>query len=95
MATLSWIERGFADLFLGGIPKDVSVERAAEYFRKAIALNPTHINHHLELGLTLEKLKKKQEATKEYEKAISLPTRDIDDGKYKATAKRRLAALKK
>ncbi len=36
MANLGWIQRKFADLFLGGIPKDASNENAIASFKKAI-----------------------------------------------------------
>jgi len=95
MATLSWLEKTFADMFLGGVPKDVSVERAAGYFRQAIAINPSHIAHHFELAKTLEILKKPREAIGEYEKALALPKGDADDDDYKATSRDRLKALRK
>ena len=95
LATLSWIEKKFANIFLGGIPKEASVEKAAECFQKAIQLNPTHINHHLELGLTYEKLNRKELAIAEYEKVLELPKSDADDDTYKALAEKRLKKLKK
>jgi tetratricopeptide (TPR) repeat protein len=95
MATLSWLEKTFADMFLGGIPKDVSVSRADEYFRRAIAINPGHINHHYERGKTLELLKRPEEAIGEYETALALPKRDADDARYKKEAEERLVVLRK
>ena len=94
MATLGWIQKQFANLFLGGIPKDASVEEAANCFKKAIEINPGHINHHLELAITYEELKQKNLAIEEYQKVIELPIKDSDDETHKVEAKERLEKLK-
>jgi len=93
LATLSWIEKKFANLFLGGVPKEASLDKAVEYFKKAIELNPGHINHYLQLGITYEKLGNKEEAKKAYQKVLELPVKDADDPKYKEEAKKRLDKL--
>ncbi len=93
LATLNWIERNFANMFLGGVPKEASVEKAAECFKKAIELNPGHINHHLELAITYEKLGKKDLAIEEYKKVLELPKKDADDDKYKKIAQEKLKKL--
>jgi len=93
MATLGWIQRQFANAFLGGVPKDASVEEAANCFKKAIELNPSHINHHLELALTYEELKEKDLAKEEYQKVLELPEKDSDDKFLKEEAQKRLSKL--
>lgn len=93
MATLGWIQKQFANLFLGGIPKDASVKEAANCFKKAIEINPGHINHHLELAITYEKLKQKDLAIEEYKKVLELPKKDSDDEIHKMEAKERLGKL--
>lgn len=93
MATLGWLQRKFADLFLGGVPKDASVDSAKVCFQRAIELNPGHINHHLELALTYEELKLKQEAIAEYQMVLDLPKKDADDDSYKEQATKRLKKL--
>lgn len=93
MATLGWIQRQFANVFLGGVPKNASVEEAANCFKKAIELNPSHINHHLELGLTYEKLKEKDLAKEEYREVLDLPIKDSDDKLHKEEARKRLSKL--
>lgn len=95
LATLSWIEKKFANMFLGGVPKEASVQKAAECFQKAIELHPEHLNHYLELGLTYEELKQKEPAIAQYQKVLELPVADADDEGYKATARERLEKLKK
>ena len=80
-------------MFLGGVTKEASVENAAKCLKKAIEINPGHINHHLELGITYEKLKEKDLAIAEYKKALELPKKDADDDRYKKDAKERLGKL--
>lgn len=94
ISTLSWIEKQFANIFLGGIPKEASVEKAAECLKKAIQIRSGHINHHLELGITYGELDKKDLAIKEYEKVLELPISDADDKDHKAEAEKRLEELK-
>ncbi len=94
MATLNWVQRNFANIFLGGVPKEASVEKSAECFQKAIDLNPGHINHYLELGETYEELKMKDQALAQYEKLLELPVKDSDDEDHKADARERIKKLK-
>jgi len=93
MATLGWIQRQFANVFLGGVPKDASVEESANCFKKAIELNPGHINHHLELAYTYEELNEKELAKQEYQKVLDLPEKDSDDKDHKLNAEKRLKKL--
>jgi Tfp pilus assembly protein PilF len=94
MATLGWIQRQFANLFLGGIPKDASIEESANCFKEAIEINPGHINHHLELAITYEELKQKDLAKEEYQRVLDLPEKDSDDKSHKLEAQKRLEKLK-
>ena len=93
LANLSWIERGFANIFLGGVPKDASDENALKCFQKAVELKPGYINHHLELGITYEMMDMKEKARIEYQKCIDLPKSASDDDKYKQEAKERMEDL--
>jgi Tfp pilus assembly protein PilF len=93
MATLGWIQRNFANIFLGGVPKEASVEKSAECFQKAIEIRPNHINHHLELAITYEKLDMKEKAAEEYNLVLQLPKKDADDDTYKKEAQERLKKL--
>ncbi|MCB9057650.1 MAG: tetratricopeptide repeat protein [Calditrichae bacterium] len=93
IANLSWIERGFADMFLGGVPKDASNEAAVQNFKKAIELNPNYINHYLELGLTYELMDKDDLAIEAFKKCLELPETSDDDAQHKITAKEQLEDL--
>jgi tetratricopeptide (TPR) repeat protein len=93
LANLSWVEKTFANIFLGGVPKEASNEGAAACFEKAIEINPTHINHHLELALTYELMGEKDKARTEFQKCLDLPKTDSDDDTYKAQAEERLKKL--
>ncbi len=94
VATLNWIERKFADLFFGGVPKDASLEKAVDCLRKAVELNDAHINNHLELGITYEMVGEKDKAILEYRRVLELPISDSDDKVHKKEAKRRLTGLR-
>lgn len=93
LANLSWIERGFANMFLGGVPEEASDENAVAAFKKAIEINPGFINHHLELGMTYEMMDMEEEARSEYQKCINMPKSSADDDKHKATAQEKLDDL--
>jgi len=93
LSNLSWIEKGFADMFLGGVPEEASEENAVAAFQKAIELKPYHINHHLELGITYEMMDLEEEAKKEFQTCLDLPKSDSDDDKYKAQAQEFLEDL--
>jgi tetratricopeptide (TPR) repeat protein len=93
LANLSWIEKTFANIFLGGVPKEASNENAVACFQKAIELNPGHINHYLELGITYQMMGEKDEARTAFEKCLVLPKTDSDDDTYKKEAAERLKKL--
>lgn len=93
LANLSWIEKGFADMFLGGVPEEASDENAVAAFKKAVEINPKHINHHLELGITYEMMGLDEEAGQEYQTCLELPKSSSDDDKYKKDAQERLEDL--
>jgi tetratricopeptide (TPR) repeat protein len=93
MATLSWIEKKFANIFLGGIPKGASLENAVKDFQKAIELNPGFINNYYQLGVTYEDMGEKEKAIEEYKKVEELPVNNWEDPKHKKEAKERLKKL--
>lgn len=93
LATLSWIEKRFANIFLGGVPKEASVEEAARCFQRAAALEPHGLSHVLELGITWEALDEKEKAAEAYRKVLSMTVTDSDDPGRQEEARRRLGDL--
>jgi tetratricopeptide (TPR) repeat protein len=93
ISNLSWIEETFANMFLGGVPDEASNENAVECFKQAIAINPGHINHYLELGITYEMMGMDQEAIAAFQKCIDLPEKHFKDKVYKAQAQEMLEDL--
>ena len=78
---------------LGGVPKEASMQNAVDCFKKAIQLNPAHINHHLELGITYEEMGKKDLAVAAYRNVLELPIGDADDQDHKKEAEERLKKM--
>lgn len=96
LASLNFIERAAANTVLGGVPKGASMDNAVADLKKAIALEPDYVNHHLELGRTWRMLKRNAEARRELERAIELPpTSSPRDPRYQAEARELLAKLGK
>lgn len=92
---LSGFTRTFAKLFLGGdVFGEASWSKAAEHLRRAIELNPEHINHHLELARIYEDMGETELARREYQTVLDLPRTDVMDPVRKQAAADRLAKLK-
>jgi Tfp pilus assembly protein PilF len=64
-----------------------------EKIKRAIQLNPSHINHHLELAITYEKMGRKDLAAAEYNQVLELPVKDADDEDHKKEAEERLKKM--
>lgn len=94
VATLSGVAKAFAKVLYGGLPP-ASLEQAVAHFQKAIEINPQHINHYLELGITYEMMKEWQKAQQAYLKVLELPAVENKDAAYKKEAKERLERVKK
>jgi TPR repeat protein len=93
LANLSWVEKGFANIFLGGVPKEATMENAVASFKKAIELNPEKISHRLELGITYKEMGEKDLAIAEFKKCLELPETDSDDAGHKRKAQAYLEEL--
>jgi tetratricopeptide (TPR) repeat protein len=93
LSTLNWAEKGFANLFLGGVPKDASLEQSVICLKKAVEINPDVIVHHLELGITYQALDEKQLAVQEFKQVQVLPVYDSQDEIHQKEARQRLDKL--
>ena len=94
VANLSWIERGFAKIFYGGLPS-ASHEEAIEHFKKAVKILPTYINHHLELARTYQEMKEWKFAMDELNVIEGLEAKSDKDRRYKNEANQIRAIVKK
>ncbi len=96
IAGLNAFERMAANAVLGGVPKGASDDNAEIAFRKAIALEPNYVNHHLEYGRLLHDMHRDADARRELERAVALPpTSDALDAHYQAEARELLGRLRK
>jgi tetratricopeptide (TPR) repeat protein len=93
MAEIGGAKRVFGSILYGSIPKG-SFEESEKALQKAVELNPTYINHHLELGKTYVSLKKYDLARAEFEKCLELPVTTSKDEMLKGEAEAELAAIK-
>jgi tetratricopeptide (TPR) repeat protein len=86
IAGLSWLERAFANTFLGGVPTG-SYEESEKMFKKALSLDQNMVVANFQLALTYKKMNKEQEEKALLKKVLILPIRDFRDkfAKEKAT----------
>lgn len=84
VAELGATARFFVKLFYGGLP-EASADSAVAYLERAVALDPTDLNHVLELGFAYAAAGRSDEARRAWRQGLALPER----GKHDAAAKRR------
>lgn len=77
-ATLNPVLRFFARLVYGTMPQ-TTLEDAEKYLKKAVALAPKRIIHHLELAHTYDAMGKKDLAEKEWKTVLDLQPTDKED----------------
>lgn len=94
VANLSWILKTAAKIIYGGLPP-ASNEQAVTLFKKAIALEPDNIAHHLELGKTYLEMKQKADAAAEFDECLRLPATRPDDPEWKEEAEQLLSKIRK
>jgi len=92
LANFNPLLKSIAQVIYGRFP-DASNERAAEYFRKAIAVGPPRAVNHIELGRTLAAMGDKDGARREIEKGLSIPDSDKDDPETKRRGRKTLETL--
>lgn len=93
VAALGAAARGWVRLFYGGLPA-ASTAEAVAHLRRAVALEPDELNHHLELGFALAADGQVTAAQAEWRRGLAMPTRGKHDDAAKAEARRALAELR-
>lgn len=92
LANLSGALKFFAKILFGGVPPGTN-EEAVENFKKAIELDPNHIEHYLELARTYEFMKRWDLMKEPLETLLALPSVEEDDDKFKEEAREMLGKL--
>lgn len=92
VATLGVATRFFVRLIYGGLPAATTAE-AVHHLRRAVALEPGELNHHLELGFALAAAGDKTRARAEFEKGLAMLNRGKHDAEAKTRARTALASL--
>ncbi len=95
VAHLSPVLKLAAKVVYGGVPQGASDEKAVAEFKEAIRINPQHVNHHLELGITYMEMKQFDAAIVEFESALALPDTDPNDAQYKVEARENIRICEK
>jgi tetratricopeptide (TPR) repeat protein len=93
MSSVNALARGLAQAIYGKFP-EASATRAEECFQKAIAAGLPRVMHHVEYGLMLEKLNRKNDARKQLEIGLSLPPKDQEDEETQQRARQALDRLR-
>ncbi len=92
VASLGAGARFFVKLFYGGLPA-ATVEQGIEHLQRAVALEPGQLEHQLELGLAYLAAGQKEQARKNIEKGLAMPSREKHDEAAKTRARDALARL--
>ena len=83
----------FAKILFGGVPPG-SNEESVAMFKKAIEINPNHIEHYLELARTYKFMDRKDLMKEPLEKVLALPNMEEKDPGFKKEAEEMLKDLK-
>lgn len=86
-------ERMLASMFFGGLPEDLTVERAVELMERAIAMRPDYAVYSYDLGLFRQRLGQDGEARALFEKVVGMEAKTPEDRVYKRWAEQRLTEL--
>ncbi len=92
LAGMGSLTRGIAQLVDGELPAATN-EEAVTYFKKAIALKPDRLLHHIELGRTYAQMGKTEESKAAINKGLAMPNREKDDPETKRRGRATLAGL--
>ena len=94
IAGLSWIERTFANMFFGSVPKG-SFEESEKMFRKALSFDQDMIVANFQLALTYKRMDREQDEKILLKKVLTLPNRDFRDKFAKEKANKMLNGIAK
>lgn len=92
LANVSWLQRQVATVFIGSLPNG-DFEESELALKKAIALAPTVMRHHYELGVLYMDWGKLNEARIALKAALQLPVRVAIDVPRRAKARQLLDTL--
>lgn len=92
IASLSWFERSFANIFFGKVP-DGSLEESEKMMLKALSLQPNIVIAMFHLSLTYREMDNEQKEITWLKKVIDAPINNFRDKYAKRKAKERLAEL--
>ena len=93
ISTLSWLERTFANMLLGGVPKNASLENAVRYFREAGQIAPYYMMHRHELGKTYAYLEFWEKARAAFSSVLGMKKVTIEDDRVRAEARHYIQLL--
>lgn len=92
IASLSWLERLFANTFFGDVP-DGSFEESERYLLKALELKPGIVIATFHLSLVYREIDDEQKEISALKKILELPEKDFRDKYAKKKSKLRLKEL--
>ncbi|MDP2362420.1 MAG: hypothetical protein Q8M94_01485 [Ignavibacteria bacterium] len=92
IASLSWFERAFANVFFGKVP-DGSLEESEKMMLKALSIQPGIVIAMFHLSLTYKEMDNEQKEIEWLRKVIDAPIINFRDKYAKRKAKERLAEL--
>jgi tetratricopeptide (TPR) repeat protein len=94
IAGLSWLERVFANTFLGSVP-DGSYEESESMLKKALSFDQNMIVANFQLAKTYRQMDREQEEKSLLQKVLKLPIRDFRDKFAIEKAKKMLNGISK
>jgi len=83
---VSSVRKFFASVFLGGLPQDLTIEKALFLMHKAIALRPDYAIYYYDLGLFHQRLGQLSQARPLFEKVLSISVTEPEEAIYQKRA---------
>jgi hypothetical protein len=93
VATLGRAAKFFVQLIHGGLP-DATLDQGIRHLRRATELEPTELNHFLELGFAHAAAQQPAEARARWTQGLALPSRGKHDEPAKQRAREGMARLR-